>query len=174
VAEQLCRRFGVQSLGVFRSAAGDTFGPRRSDIDFIVDFGPCMRPGLLARYFGLNEALSALFVRNMDLVMCGDMVKPYFIESVNRTRQPVYARTLTEAASGHPRCGGLHRRSDAAPHAGAAQGRPPGAPGRERNFELIGEAVKRLVHVDPHSAAPGCAGTVGAAAVTSRPDLLGR
>ena len=36
----LCRRFGVQSLDVFGSAAGEAFDPQRSDIDFVVDFGP--------------------------------------------------------------------------------------------------------------------------------------
>ena len=95
---QICRRFGVQSLDVFGSAAGETFDPQRSDIDFVVDFGGGVRPDLFNRYFGLNEALAALFGHKVDLVMCGGMVNPYFIESVNRTRQSVYARPFTEAA----------------------------------------------------------------------------
>lgn len=95
---QLCRRFGVQSLDVFGSAAGEAFDPLHSDIDFVVDFGPGEQPDLFNRYFGLNEALAALFGRKVDLVMGGGMVNPYFIDSVNRTRQPVYARSLTEAA----------------------------------------------------------------------------
>lgn len=95
---QLCRQFGVQRLDVFGSAAGDTFDPQRSDIDFVVDFGPGQQPDLFNRYFGLNEALAALFGRKVDLVMAGGMVNPYFIDSVNRTRKPVYARPLAEAA----------------------------------------------------------------------------
>ena len=98
VVHQLCRQFGVQRLDVFGSAAGDTFDPRRSDIDFVVDFGPGLQPDLFNRYFGLNEALAALFGRKVDLVMAGGMVNPYFIDSVNRTRKPVYARPLAEAA----------------------------------------------------------------------------
>ena len=95
---QLCRQFGVQRLDVFGSAAGDTFDPRCSDIDFVVDFGPGQQPDLFNRYFGLNEALAALFGRKVELVMAGGMVNPYFIDSVNRTRKPVYARPLAEAA----------------------------------------------------------------------------
>ena len=98
VVHQLCRQFGVQRLDVFGSAAGDTFDPQRSDIDFVVDFGPGQQPDLFNRYFGLNEALAALFGRKVDLVMAGGMVNPYFIDSVNRTRKPVYARPLAEAA----------------------------------------------------------------------------
>lgn len=95
---ELCRRFGVQNLDVFGSAAGETFDPQRSDIDFVVDFGPGAQPDLFDRYFGLNEALAALFGRKVDLVMPGAMVNPYFIDAVNRTRQLVYARPLTEVA----------------------------------------------------------------------------
>ncbi len=95
---RLCRQFGVQSLDLFGSATGDAFDPQRSDIDFVVDFGSGAQPDLFNRYFGLNEALAALFGRKVDLVMPGGMVNPYFIEAVNRTRQPVYARPLTEAA----------------------------------------------------------------------------
>lgn len=96
--QRLCRQFGVQRLDVFGSATGEAFDPQRSDIDFVVDFGPGAQPDLFNRYFGLNEALATLFGRKVDLVMPGGMVNPYFIDSVNRTRQPVYARPLTEAA----------------------------------------------------------------------------
>lgn len=95
---RLCRRFGVQNLDVFGSATGATFDAQHSDIDFIVDFGNGMQPDLFDRYFGLREALAELFGRKVDLVMAGGMVNPFFIASVNRTRQPVYARAHTEAA----------------------------------------------------------------------------
>lgn len=96
---QLCRRFDVQRLDVFGSAArAEGFDAQRSDIDFVVDFGPGPQPDLFNRYFGLNEALAALFGRKVDLVMSGGMVNPYFIDSVNRTRQLVYARPLANHA----------------------------------------------------------------------------
>jgi uncharacterized protein len=94
----LCQQFGVQRLDLFGSAADDSFDPQRSDADFVVDFGPGAQPELFNRYFGLNEALAALLGRKVDLVMAGAMVNPYFIASVNRTRRPVYARPVAEAA----------------------------------------------------------------------------
>ena len=95
---RLCLQFGVQRLEVFGSAAGDAFDLQRSDIDFVVDFGAGAQPDLFNRYFGLNEALAALFGRKVDLVMSGGIVNPYFADSVNCTRQPVYTRPLAEAA----------------------------------------------------------------------------
>jgi len=95
---RLCREHGVQRLDVFGSAAGDQFDPDRSDIDFIVDFGPGAQPQLFVHYFALKEALETLFGRSVDLVMASAMRNPYFMEAAARTRQPVYASAVTEAA----------------------------------------------------------------------------
>ena len=94
----LCRKFAVQRLDLFGSAAGTTFDAVRSDVDFIVDFGVGEQADLFNRYFGLKEALEQILGRSVDLVMAGALTNPHFIDSVNRTRQPVYARTLTEVA----------------------------------------------------------------------------
>lgn len=96
--QRLCRQFGVQRLDVFGSAAGDGFDAARSDVDLIVDFGSGEQLDLFNRYFGLKESLEQLFGRSVDLVMAGAMVNPHFIDSANRTRRPVYARTLVEVA----------------------------------------------------------------------------
>ena len=96
--EALCARFGVLRLEVFGSAAGDGFDPGRSDVDFLLDFGEKYDPSLARRYFGLKEALEALLGRSVDLVMVGANTNPYFIESVTRTRQAVYAAPVPEAA----------------------------------------------------------------------------
>ena len=96
--QRLCRQFGVQQLDVFGSAAGDAFDPARSDVDFVVDFGSGAQLELFNRYFDLKESLEKLLGRSVDLVMAGAMVNPHFVDSVNRTRLPVYARTLTEVA----------------------------------------------------------------------------
>ena len=97
-SEVLCRQFGVQRLDVVGSAAGEGFDPARSDVDLIVDFGTGEQLDLFNRYFGLKESLEQLLGRSVDLVMAGAMVNPHFIESVMRTRRPVYARTLVEVA----------------------------------------------------------------------------
>ena len=46
----------------------------------------------------VSGALDVLASRPVDLVMAGAMRNPYFIESAARTRQPVYAPTVTETA----------------------------------------------------------------------------
>jgi predicted nucleotidyltransferase len=93
----LCRRYGVARLELFGSAATGTFDPARSDLDFLVEFDDNPKD-LFKRYFGFKEALEARFGRGVDLVMIGAMRNPYFIESVNRTRQLIYAAADTQAA----------------------------------------------------------------------------
>lgn len=79
------------------SPATEAFDAARSDIDFVVDFEELRDQGLFKRYFGLKEELEALFGRPVDLVMADAMKNPFFIESVNRTRQPVYASLVPQA-----------------------------------------------------------------------------
>lgn len=59
-----CRQNGVGRLAVFGSALRDEFGPG-SDVDVLIEFGPGRTPGL--RFFGLQEELSRLFDRTVDL-----------------------------------------------------------------------------------------------------------
>jgi uncharacterized protein len=90
---QICRRYGVERLDLFGSAAGEAFDDlRASDLDFVVSFERRDPPGLIDRYFGLKEDLEALFGRRVDLVMEGVIGRnPYFARSVAQTRVPLYA-----------------------------------------------------------------------------------
>jgi uncharacterized protein len=90
---KLCTRFGVQRLEVFGSAAADEgFDPRRSDVDFIVEFGAEQDLGpWLKNYFAFRDALSEIVGYPVDLVMSSAMKNPYFIGEANRTRRLVYA-----------------------------------------------------------------------------------
>ena len=94
----LCRRYGVRKLELFGSATTGAFDPQTSDLDFLIEFDPEGRDSLFHRYFGLNEDLEALFGRKVDLVMVGTLKNPYFVDSVNKTRQTVYAAPVAEAA----------------------------------------------------------------------------
>ena len=87
----LCRRFHVRRLDLFGSATTDRFDPATSDLDFLVEYEPMVPELLVDSYFGLLEALEALFQRSVDLVSArGAIRNPYFAESVEATRQPVY------------------------------------------------------------------------------------
>ena len=94
---ELCRRYGVQRLELFGSATTDAFDPRVSDFDFVLEF-KAGASNLFERYFGLKESLEALYGREVDLVMVRAMNNPYFIDSVNKTRQLVYAAKDAQAA----------------------------------------------------------------------------
>ena len=61
----LCRRFGVQRLEVFGSAARDDFDEEHSDVDLLVDFE---RPIGLFEFLRLRRTLSSLIGRPVDLV----------------------------------------------------------------------------------------------------------
>jgi len=87
----LCRRYGVRKLELFGSAVTGEFDPQSSDLDFLIEFDMGRSDNLFQRYFGLNEELRVLFGRNVDLVMVGSLKNRYFIDSVNKTRQTVYA-----------------------------------------------------------------------------------
>ena len=90
--KHLCKQYHVQRLEVFGSAlTGDEFNPESSDLDFLVEFLP-LKPGEHAdSYFGLLEAIEDLFNRHVDLVMTRAIKNPYFLESINRCREVVYA-----------------------------------------------------------------------------------
>jgi predicted nucleotidyltransferase len=94
----LCRRFGVQSLEVFGSAADGAFDTAQSDIDFLVEFSQDDAGSLFHRYFGLQETLEQLFTRKIDLVTASALSNPYFIAAVNQSRQSVYASARAQAA----------------------------------------------------------------------------
>lgn len=88
---ELCARFGVRRLELFGSAATGAFDAARSDLDFIVEFDSALRTRPFERYFGLKEALEALFTRPVDLVVEGASTNRYFLESVNKSRRLLYA-----------------------------------------------------------------------------------
>ena len=63
----LCRRYGVTRLDLFGSGArGMDFGPLKSDVGLLVEFGP--RTNDLDRFLDFKEALEALLARPVDLV----------------------------------------------------------------------------------------------------------
>jgi predicted nucleotidyltransferase len=86
----LCRRYGVQKLELFGSAARGDFDPARSDVDLFYEFDS--NPSSLSdRFFGLLEDLEQLFGRKVDLVSSLDVRNPYFLQVANRHRITLYA-----------------------------------------------------------------------------------
>ncbi|HCO96181.1 MAG TPA: hypothetical protein DIU00_19940 [Phycisphaerales bacterium] len=90
--KELCVKFRVRCLEVFGSAStGRNFDAEKSDLDFLVEF-LTLQPGEYAdAYFGLLDALETLFRRHIDLVMPQAVNNPYFLESINKNREVLYA-----------------------------------------------------------------------------------
>ncbi len=86
----LCRKYHVERLDVFGSAASGDF-IKSSDIDFLVEFDSEVTPCRFDNYFNLHRALENLFARPVDLVEPGGLRNPYFIHQVNQTRKQIYA-----------------------------------------------------------------------------------
>lgn len=87
---ELCRRFNVDRLDVFGSAARAVdFDPARSDIDILVTYAANSHPNVWD-YFALRDALSDLFGRKVDLVMEDAVENPFVRAGIDRSRQPLY------------------------------------------------------------------------------------
>ena len=97
--EALCRKYRVTRLEVFGSAAGDSFDPERSDIDFLVEFqiGSNLGPWM-ANYFDFRSELEILLGCEVDLVMESAMKNPYLIKEVNRSKKLLYEAKIPQMA----------------------------------------------------------------------------
>lgn len=89
--EEICRHYRVRRLDLFGSAATGRYKPGESDLDFLVEFQPLEVGTYADTYFGLLEALEELFSRPVDLVVASAIRNPYFRQSVEQSRIPLYA-----------------------------------------------------------------------------------
>ncbi len=87
---EACRKFGVQRLEVFGSAARGDFDAQKSDLDFIAQFIPPLHPGVANRFLGLAETLEKIFARRVDLLTEAMIRNPVLREEINRDRTPIY------------------------------------------------------------------------------------
>ncbi|MCU1330687.1 MAG: hypothetical protein JWN34_6057 [Bryobacterales bacterium] len=86
--EQVCRRYGVKRLSMFGSAARGELRPE-SDVDFMVEFEPGVRVGVI-RFESLAGELETLAGRRVDLVTERGL-KPWVRPSVLNDAVVVYA-----------------------------------------------------------------------------------
>ena len=86
----LCKQYGITKLELFGSAATGEFDEAKSDLDFLVEFERSESTNAFHQYFDFLHGLENLFGRSVDLVCAKSMRNPYFIESVNKSRTPLY------------------------------------------------------------------------------------
>lgn len=86
---KICRRYGVEFLGVFGSAAREESRPD-SDIDVLVRFSPDSHTSLMGMV-RMEAELERMLDRKVDLVTEGFLSK-YFRDEVLSETQPVYGQ----------------------------------------------------------------------------------
>ncbi len=95
----VCRRFRVERLYLFGSAADERFDSKRSDLDFLVTLEEQSPSEYADNYLGLAQALEKLFGRPADLVTERSIRNPYFRETVFADRQLLYDRRDEKAVA---------------------------------------------------------------------------
>jgi hypothetical protein len=88
---KLCQEFHVRRLELFGSALSGVFDSKRSDLDFLVEFGPLPAGAYADAFLGFKEAAEKLFGRPVDLVVRSAIRNPYFLESIERGKALLYA-----------------------------------------------------------------------------------
>ena len=85
----LCRKYGIQQLGVFGSAATGDFVPSESDIDFILEF-QVSDPGIADRLLDFPEAAEALLGTSVDILIESAISNPYLRHTIGQSREAIY------------------------------------------------------------------------------------
>lgn len=87
---KLCKKYDIQTMYVFGSVNTDQFH-ETSDLDFLISFKEIPIEKYTDNYFLLHKELERIFERKIDLVTERSLSNPFFIESVEMTKQLLYA-----------------------------------------------------------------------------------
>ncbi len=85
----LCLKHNVKSLHAFGSVCTENFN-KNSDVDLLISFKPMDYGDYADTYFELTEEFERILNRPVDLVTDKSLGNPYFIESLNKTKTPIY------------------------------------------------------------------------------------
>jgi predicted nucleotidyltransferase len=85
---EICRRYGIQEMAVFGSAARGDMRPD-SDVDVMIEFFPETKYGL-CEYQAIEDELVAVFGRRVDLGT-KQYIKPRLRDHILRESRVIYA-----------------------------------------------------------------------------------
>jgi len=88
--QRLCEKYDIKTMYVFGSATTGDFN-ESSDIDILISFKEIPFEKYTDNYFDLHVELERLFNRKVDLLTERSLSNPYFIQSVENTKQLLYA-----------------------------------------------------------------------------------
>ena len=86
----LCKKYNIKTMYIFGSACTDYFN-EKSDIDILISFKDISIEEYTDNYFELHYQLEKLFNREIDLMTDRSIINPYLIESIEKTKELVYA-----------------------------------------------------------------------------------
>ena len=86
-----CRRHHVARLDAFGSVLRSDYRPGESDIDLLVEFQPLDPASLYKAYFALLNDLRIGLASRVDLVMADAVRNPYVKQTIEASRQQIYA-----------------------------------------------------------------------------------
>lgn len=88
--KNICLSLSVKRLYAFGSVVSDKFRDD-SDIDFLISFAENLSiEQYTDNYFALQYKLRELFKRKIDIVTERTLSNPYFIESIDETKELIY------------------------------------------------------------------------------------
>ncbi len=88
--KRICQDLKIKRLYAFGSVVSDKFN-EKSDIDFLISFADNLTvEEYTNNYFSLHYRLRGLFNREIDIVAESTLSNPYFIESINETKELIY------------------------------------------------------------------------------------
>jgi predicted nucleotidyltransferase len=88
--KHLCNSLGIVRLYVFGSVVTDNFR-KDSDIDFLISFDKNLTvEEYTTNYFTFQYKLRELFDREIDVVTERTLSNPYFIQSIDKSKQLIY------------------------------------------------------------------------------------
>ena len=88
--KEYCKEYNVKELYAVGSVVSDKFS-EKSDIDLLIKFENISVEEYTDNYFILHKLFRKIFNRKIDLITDKSLSNPFFIKSIEKTKQLLYA-----------------------------------------------------------------------------------
>ncbi len=89
--KKYCKKYKVKELYAVGSVVSDNF-TENSDIDLLIKFDDISIEEYTDNYFTLHKLFRKIFNRKIDLITDKSLNNPFFIDSIEKTKQLLYAK----------------------------------------------------------------------------------
>jgi predicted nucleotidyltransferase len=88
--KEYCKKYKVKELYAVGSVVSDRFS-ENSDIDLLIKFDNISIEEYTDNYFTLHKLFGKIFKRKIDLITEKSLSNPFFIKSIEKSKQLLYA-----------------------------------------------------------------------------------